>query len=230
MVAHVATRSASGRPFMTPLWFVADEETLFIATGAESWTSRNVSRHPGGGAVVQRRSVGANRSSPSSTRHRDLPPRSADVARASAHRREVLRLASGVARGAAQHPEVAPPHALLRADEGRARTPSSRPHDCRVRVAARHGPMSEVRGVAGASNAAGAIRPGAAGCGCETPAHPRTWRLSALPGSEALGLNHGNHQPRGLAAERLPARVVGREPNRRIPTQVGLVTRCAPGP
>jgi hypothetical protein len=46
MVALVATRSATGRPFMTPLWFVADGGTLFIATGAESWTSRNVSRHP----------------------------------------------------------------------------------------------------------------------------------------------------------------------------------------
>ena len=46
MVAQVATRSAKGRPFMTPLWFVADRGTLFIATGAESWTSRNISRHP----------------------------------------------------------------------------------------------------------------------------------------------------------------------------------------
>jgi hypothetical protein len=46
MVALVATRSATGRPFMTPLWFVADGATLVIATGAESWTSRNVSRHP----------------------------------------------------------------------------------------------------------------------------------------------------------------------------------------
>jgi hypothetical protein len=46
MVAQVATRSANGRPFVTPLWFVTDGEALFIATGAESWTSRNVSRHP----------------------------------------------------------------------------------------------------------------------------------------------------------------------------------------
>jgi hypothetical protein len=46
MVALVATRSASGRPFMTPLWFVVDGGTLFFATGAGSWTSRNVSRHP----------------------------------------------------------------------------------------------------------------------------------------------------------------------------------------
>jgi hypothetical protein len=46
MVAMVATRSAGGRPFMTPLWFVADAGTLFITTGAESMTSRNVARHP----------------------------------------------------------------------------------------------------------------------------------------------------------------------------------------
>jgi Pyridoxamine 5'-phosphate oxidase len=46
MVAPVATRSANERPFMTPLWFVADGGILFIATRAESWTSRNVSRHP----------------------------------------------------------------------------------------------------------------------------------------------------------------------------------------
>jgi hypothetical protein len=46
MVALVATRSANARPFITPLWFVADGGTLFITTGAESWTGRNVSRHP----------------------------------------------------------------------------------------------------------------------------------------------------------------------------------------
>jgi len=42
MVALVATRSANERPFMTALWFVADVGTLFITTGAESWTSRNI--------------------------------------------------------------------------------------------------------------------------------------------------------------------------------------------
>lgn len=45
MVALAATRSAHERPFMTPLWFVAHRGALFIATGAGSWTSRNVSRH-----------------------------------------------------------------------------------------------------------------------------------------------------------------------------------------
>lgn len=46
MVALVATCSASGRPFMTPLWFVADGGTLFITTGAGSLTSRNIAGHP----------------------------------------------------------------------------------------------------------------------------------------------------------------------------------------
>jgi hypothetical protein len=46
MVALVATRSANERPFMTPLWFVADRGTLFVTTGTDSVTSRNVARHP----------------------------------------------------------------------------------------------------------------------------------------------------------------------------------------
>lgn len=45
MVVLAATRSANERPFMTPLWFVAHRGALVIATGAGSWTSRNVSRH-----------------------------------------------------------------------------------------------------------------------------------------------------------------------------------------
>ena len=46
MVALVATRSANARPFMTPLWFVVDGGRLFIATGMESWTSRNIDGRP----------------------------------------------------------------------------------------------------------------------------------------------------------------------------------------
>jgi len=46
MVALVATRSPNARPFMTPLWFAADGGTLFITTGSQRWTGRNVSRHP----------------------------------------------------------------------------------------------------------------------------------------------------------------------------------------
>jgi len=46
MVALVATRSANERPFITPLWFVADRGSLFITTGTDSLTARNVGRHP----------------------------------------------------------------------------------------------------------------------------------------------------------------------------------------
>lgn len=46
MVAQVATRSAKGRPFVTPLWFVVDRGVLYITTGPGSWVGRNVMGHP----------------------------------------------------------------------------------------------------------------------------------------------------------------------------------------
>ena len=46
MVALVATVSAKGRPFMTPLWFVVDKGTLYLTTGTATWTARNVARQP----------------------------------------------------------------------------------------------------------------------------------------------------------------------------------------
>jgi predicted pyridoxine 5'-phosphate oxidase superfamily flavin-nucleotide-binding protein len=46
MVALVATASAKGRPFMTPLWFVADAGTLYLTTGTATWAARNVARQP----------------------------------------------------------------------------------------------------------------------------------------------------------------------------------------
>lgn len=78
MVALVATRSANERPFMTPLWFVADGETLFIATGAESWTSRNVSRHPDAVLLLSGERSGKTdrvlRLRGTATSHAGLPP------------------------------------------------------------------------------------------------------------------------------------------------------------
>jgi hypothetical protein len=78
MVALVATRSASGRPFMTPLWFVADGGTLVIATGAESWTSRNISRHPELALLSSGERAGRSdrvlRLRGTATVHRGLPP------------------------------------------------------------------------------------------------------------------------------------------------------------
>jgi hypothetical protein len=46
MVALVATVSAKGRPFLTPLWFVVDGGALYFATGTATWAARNVARQP----------------------------------------------------------------------------------------------------------------------------------------------------------------------------------------
>jgi hypothetical protein len=46
MVALVATRSAAGRPFVTPLWFVVDGGALYLTTGLETRAARNIARHP----------------------------------------------------------------------------------------------------------------------------------------------------------------------------------------
>jgi hypothetical protein len=46
MVALVATVSAKGRPFMTPLWFVVDGGALYLTTGTATWAARNVVRQP----------------------------------------------------------------------------------------------------------------------------------------------------------------------------------------
>lgn len=46
MVALVATVSAKGRPFMTPLWFVVDRGVLYLTTGTATWAARNVARQP----------------------------------------------------------------------------------------------------------------------------------------------------------------------------------------
>jgi hypothetical protein len=46
MIAEVATLSAKGRPFLTPLWFVVDREALYITTGPGTWAGRNVVVHP----------------------------------------------------------------------------------------------------------------------------------------------------------------------------------------
>jgi general stress protein 26 len=46
MVTQVATLSAKGRPFVTPLWFVPHHGTLYITTGPQTWAGRNVQQHP----------------------------------------------------------------------------------------------------------------------------------------------------------------------------------------
>jgi nitroimidazol reductase NimA-like FMN-containing flavoprotein (pyridoxamine 5'-phosphate oxidase superfamily) len=45
-VARVATRSRSGAPALTPLWFVVDAGRLFMATGAATLAARNARACP----------------------------------------------------------------------------------------------------------------------------------------------------------------------------------------
>ena len=46
MVARLATRSAAGRPFVTPIWFVVAGDHLILATGAQTVSVRNLGAHP----------------------------------------------------------------------------------------------------------------------------------------------------------------------------------------
>lgn len=46
MVAEVATLSAKGRPFVTPLWFVTTGDALYLTTGPETWAGNNVRQRP----------------------------------------------------------------------------------------------------------------------------------------------------------------------------------------
>jgi len=45
-VARVATRSRSGRPALTPLWFVVDHGHFFMATGQAALAARNADANP----------------------------------------------------------------------------------------------------------------------------------------------------------------------------------------
>lgn len=46
MIVEVATQSAKGRPFVTPLWFVDDGTALYITTGPQTRAGKNVAHHP----------------------------------------------------------------------------------------------------------------------------------------------------------------------------------------
>jgi hypothetical protein len=45
MITQVATLSPKGRPFVTPLWFVAHHGVLYLTTGPETWAGKNVQQH-----------------------------------------------------------------------------------------------------------------------------------------------------------------------------------------
>jgi pyridoxamine 5'-phosphate oxidase-like protein len=46
MIVHLATRSAAGGPFVTPIWFVVVGDRLIMATGAQTVSVRNLRAHP----------------------------------------------------------------------------------------------------------------------------------------------------------------------------------------
>jgi hypothetical protein len=46
MVAHVATLSPRGRPFVTPLWFVDAGGLLYLTAARGTRAARNVAHHP----------------------------------------------------------------------------------------------------------------------------------------------------------------------------------------
>ena len=46
IVVQLATLSPKGRPFVTPLWFVAHGGALYITTGPQSRAGRNIAHHP----------------------------------------------------------------------------------------------------------------------------------------------------------------------------------------
>jgi hypothetical protein len=46
LVAHVATRSAAGHPFVTPLWFTPHAGVLWVTTGLDSRLARNIAHQP----------------------------------------------------------------------------------------------------------------------------------------------------------------------------------------
>ena len=46
MVASLATVSAAGRAFVTPIWFVVDAGILYMTTGQHTRAARNIARHP----------------------------------------------------------------------------------------------------------------------------------------------------------------------------------------
>jgi hypothetical protein len=78
LVAHVASRSAASRPFVTPLWFTPHGGVLWVTTGYDTRLARNVARRP----EVTLLGWGEARGCPGealrlrarATRHAGLPP------------------------------------------------------------------------------------------------------------------------------------------------------------
>jgi hypothetical protein len=78
LVAHVASRSAVGRRFVTPLWFTPHAGVLWVTTGLDTRLARNVSRQPEVTLLpwgeARRRPGGALRLRARASCHAGLPP------------------------------------------------------------------------------------------------------------------------------------------------------------
>ena len=78
LVVHVASRSAAGRPFVTPLWFTAHAGVLWVTIGFDTRLAKNVERHPDVTLLLwgeaRGRSDGPLRVRAHATRHAGLPP------------------------------------------------------------------------------------------------------------------------------------------------------------
>ena len=78
LVAHVASRSVAGRPFVTPLWFTPHAGVLWVTTGFDTRLARNIERQPEVTLLfwgeARRRPGEALRMRAAATRHPGLPP------------------------------------------------------------------------------------------------------------------------------------------------------------
>lgn len=78
LVAHVASRSAAGRPFVTPLWFTPHGGELWVTTGLGTRLGKNVAHQPELTLLLwgeaRRRPGELLRLRARATRHAGLPP------------------------------------------------------------------------------------------------------------------------------------------------------------
>jgi hypothetical protein len=78
LVAHVASRSRAGHPFVTPLWFTPYAGLLWVTTGIDSRVARNIANQPTVTLLLwgetRRRPGEALRLHAAATRHAGLPP------------------------------------------------------------------------------------------------------------------------------------------------------------
>ena len=78
LVAHVASRSAAGQPFVTPLWFTPHAGELWVTTGLGSRLARNIAHQPKVTLLLWGEARGRSgevlRLRAEATRHAGLPP------------------------------------------------------------------------------------------------------------------------------------------------------------